>query len=77
MQHKAVYSLFCKFTLHFSGVIQTDHQEYTKNVTTASGTGHIFGAATSIQSATLKGGSCTKNMTAWPRWREVAAQNLR
>jgi len=27
MQHKAVYSLFCKFTLHVSGVSHTHHQE--------------------------------------------------
>jgi len=63
MQHKAVYLLFCKFTLHVSGVNHTHHQEYTKTVTTASGT-----AATSLQRgqaslATLEGGSCTKNMT--------------
>jgi len=30
MQHKAVYLLFCKFTLHVSGVSHTHHQEYTK-----------------------------------------------
>jgi len=30
MQHKAVYLLFCKFTLHVSGVKHTQHQEYTK-----------------------------------------------
>jgi hypothetical protein len=36
-----------------------------KTVTTASGTGHIFCAATSLQVslATLEGGSCTKYMT--------------
>jgi len=34
-----------------------------KTVTTASGTGHIFCAATSLQRG-----------QAWPRWREVAAQ---
>ena len=28
MQHKAVYLLFCKFTLHVSGVNHTHHQEY-------------------------------------------------
>jgi len=38
MQHKAVYSLFCKFTQHVSGVNHTHHQEYKKTVTTASGT---------------------------------------
>jgi len=30
MQHKAVYILFFKFTLHVSGVNHTHHQEYTK-----------------------------------------------
>ena len=29
MQHKAVYLLFCKFTVHVSGVKRTHHQEYT------------------------------------------------
>jgi len=29
MQHKAVYLLFCKFTVHVSGVNHTHHQEYT------------------------------------------------
>jgi len=49
MQHKAVYLLFCKFTLYVSGVNHTHHQEYTK-LTTASVTGLIFCAATSPQS---------------------------
>jgi len=48
MQHKAVCVLVCKFTLYVSGVIHTNHQEYTK-LTTASGSGHIFCAATSLQ----------------------------
>jgi len=30
MQHKAVYLLSCKFTLHVSGVNHTHHQEYTE-----------------------------------------------
>jgi len=30
MQYKAVYLLFCKFTLHVSGVNHTHYQEYTK-----------------------------------------------
>ena len=29
-QHKAVYLLFCKFTIYVSGVNHTHHQEYTK-----------------------------------------------
>jgi len=37
MQHKAVYLLFCDFTLRVSGVNHTHHQKYTK-LTTASGT---------------------------------------
>ena len=28
MQHKTTYLLFCKFTLHVSGVKHTHHQEY-------------------------------------------------
>jgi len=51
MQHKAVYLLFCKFTLHVSGVDHTHHQEYTKIVTTASGIGHIFCAAWQVPEA--------------------------
>jgi len=47
MQHKAVCSLFLKFNLHVSGGNHTQHHEYTK-LTTASGTGHIFCAATSL-----------------------------
>jgi len=49
MQNKAVYLLFCKFTLHVWGVNHTHHQEVHKTVTTVSGTGHIFCAATSLQ----------------------------
>ena len=37
-----------------------------KTVTTASGTGHIFCAATSLQRGQV-----------WPRWREVAAEYRR
>jgi len=49
MQYKAVYLLFCEFTLRVSGVNHTHHQEYTKLLTTASGTVHTFCAATSLQ----------------------------
>ena len=38
MQHKRVYLLFCMFTPHVSGGNHSHHQEYTKTVTTASGT---------------------------------------
>ena len=59
MHHKAVYLLFCKFTLHVSGVNHTNHQQYTKL-----GYWSYFCAATSLQRgqgslATLEGGSCT------------------
>jgi len=60
MQHKTVYLLFCKFTLHVSGVNHTHHQEYTK--LTASGTGHIFvqlPLSNVANLVTLEGGSCT------------------
>jgi len=30
MQRRVVYLLFCKFTLHISGVSHTHHKEYTK-----------------------------------------------
>ena len=62
MQYKAVYLLFCKFTLHASGVNHIHHQEYTKLQLQPSvlviffvqlrpsGTGLIFCAAASLQS---------------------------
>jgi len=43
--------IFCKVTVHVSGVVHTHHQEYIK-LTTASGTGHI-GVATAFQSGQL------------------------
>ena len=49
MQHKAVYLLFCKFTLHVLGVNHTHHLDVHKTVTAASGTRHFFCAATSLQ----------------------------
>jgi len=63
MQHKAVYLLFCKSTLHVSGVSHTHHQEYKKNCNYSL----RYCAATSLQCgraslATLEGGSCTTNM---------------
>jgi hypothetical protein len=64
---KSVYLLFCKFTLHVSGVNHTHTHTHThtssgvhKTVTAASGTVHIFCAITSHQRG-----------QAWPRWREV------
>ena len=68
MQHKAVYLLFCKFILHVPGV-KCPTSGVHKTVTTASGTFHIFCAATSLQSGqdspdlATEVGSCTKNMT--------------
>jgi len=65
MQHKAVYLLFCKFTLHVLGVNHTHHQEYTK-LQLQPPVLVILCAATSLQrgqAATLEGGNCTKNMT--------------
>jgi len=60
MQHKAVYLLFCKFTLHVSSQPRTSSGVH-KIVTTVSGNGYIFCAATSLQTtlATLEGGRCT------------------
>ena len=64
MQQKAVYLLFCKFTLHVSGVNRTHHQGIHKTVTTASSADHIFVQPPPSNVAKL----------AWPRWMEVAAQ---
>jgi len=48
MQHKAVYLLFCKFTVNVLGVNLTSYQEYTKLLPTWPSL------------ATLEGGSYTK-----------------
>ena len=55
-------SLFIMFHSSF-GCQPHPSSRVHKTVTTASGTGHIFCAATSLQ--------CGQT---WPRWREVAAQ---
>ena len=59
-------SLFVILHIHSTCFGCQPHQssEVYKTVTTASVTGHIFCAATSLQAslATLEGGSCTKNM---------------
>jgi len=60
MQHKAVYLLFSKFTLHVSGVNHTHHQEYTKLELQPPVLVIFF-----VQLPPAK--------LAWPRWREVAA----
>ena len=60
MQHKAAYLLFCESTLHVSGVNHAYHQEYTK---------------LQLQPPVL----CSYLLPmwpAWPRWREVVAQEI-
>ena len=49
MQHKAVYLLFWKFTLHVSGVNHTHYQEYTKLKLQPPVLDIFFCAATSLQ----------------------------
>jgi len=71
MQHKAVYLLFCKFTLHVSGVNHTPSSGVHKTVTTASGTGHIFCA--SYLPPTWPSSPSKVAKLARPRWRQVAA----
>jgi len=53
MHHKAVYLLFCKFTLHVSVVNLNPSSGVHKTVTTASGTAQL------PPSNVAKGGSCT------------------
>ena len=61
MQHETVYLLFCKFTTCF-GCQPHPSSGVHKTVTTASGTGHIFCAATSLRGhvnlVTFEGDSC-------------------
>ena len=54
MQHKAVYLLFCKFTLHVSGCQPHPSSGVHKTLTTVSGTCQIFCAATSLQCIILQ-----------------------
>ena len=66
MKHKAVYLLFCKFTLHVSGVNHTHHQEYTKLYLQPPVLVIYFlqlPPSTVAIMATVEGGSCTKYMT--------------
>ena len=58
MQHKAVYLLLRKFTLHVSGVNHTHSSGVFKTVTTTSGTVQLP----------------PSNVAKWPHWREVAVQ---
>jgi len=60
--------IYCKVTLHVSGVHRTHHQEYTKTVTAASGTGHNIGTAISLQRG---------RFWTWPCWTEVACSASR
>ena len=62
MQHKAVYLLFCKFTLHVSGVKPRPSPGVHKTVTTASGT---------VQ---LPPSNVAKLGLAWPRWNYIIVQ---
>ena len=62
MQHKAVYLLFCKFTLLVSGVNHTHHQVYTKV--------QLQPPVLVIFFVQLPPSNVVK--LAWPRWREVA-----
>jgi len=67
MQHKAVYLLFCKFTLHVSGVNHTHHQEYT-NLLLQPPVLVIFFVQLPLSNVAklawpTEGGSCTKDMT--------------
>ena len=41
--------IYCKFTLHVSGVHRAHHQEYKKTVIAASGTDHCKGVTTFLQ----------------------------
>ena len=54
--------IYCKFTLHVSGVQRAHHQEYNKTVNAASVTGHSNGATTFLQCGLIR-----------PRWRNVVA----
>jgi len=62
MKHKAVYLLFCKFTLHVSAVNHTHHQEY-KNCNYNLWYWSYFFAELP-----------PTNVANWPRWLEVAVQ---
>ena len=63
MQHKAVYLLFCKFTLHVLGVNHTHHQDYTKPYLQLPVLCSYFPRTWPSQAnpslATVEGGSCT------------------
>jgi len=60
MQHKAVYLLFCKFTLHVSGVKNIHHQENTKL--------HLQPPVQFIFIVKLPSSKVAK--ITWPLWRE-------
>jgi len=64
MQHKAVYLLSWKFTLHVSGVQHTYHQEYT----------NLLLQPPVLVRVQLPPSNVVKQ--ACPRWMEVAAQKI-
>ena len=57
--------IYCKITLHVSGVCRTHHQDYIK-LTAASGTGHSVRVAAFRQRGLIR-----------PRWRKIVALTLR
>ena len=57
--------IYCKITLHISGVYRTHHQEIHKTVTAASGTGHSVRETTFRQRGLIR-----------PRWRKAVALTL-
>jgi len=63
MQHKTVYLLTCKFTVHVLGVNHTHNQEYTKLKLQPPVLVQLPPSIVTKRLATLEGGNCTKNMT--------------
>ena len=58
-------SIYCKMTLHVSGIYRTHHQEYIKTVTADSDTGRSVRATTFRQRGLIR-----------PRWWKVVALTL-
>jgi len=67
MQNKAVYLLFCKFTLNVSGVNHTHHQSSTQKCNYS-----LRYCAATFPPPPLPNVA----KVAWPRWREAAAQKI-
>jgi len=57
--------IYCKVTLHISGVTAPIIRSTKKTVTATSGTGHNIGTATSLQRGLIRS-----------RWREVAVPEV-